>query len=151
MALAVKSDSRALRTLARREVRVVGLPEPVSHYTDVVVANGFAFISGMVALDGDGHVVGANDVLGQTRQALTHLGACLAAVGATSADICKVTVFVVNMGDRAQINIARREFFGASRPASTLVQVASLILPELLVEIEAIAVIPAGAGSRDLP
>ena len=123
----------------RREVRVSGLPEPVSHYTDMVVANGFAFISGMVALDADGNVVGRDDVLVQARTALEYVGRCLDAVGATPADVCKVTVFVLDMAERSRINIARQEFFGASRPASTLVQVAALVRPELRVEIEAVA------------
>jgi enamine deaminase RidA (YjgF/YER057c/UK114 family) len=123
----------------RREVRVPGLPEPVSHYTDVVVANGFAFISGMVAIDADGNVVGRDDVLLQARTALEYVGRCLDAVGATPADVCKVTVFVTDMAERARINVARQEFFGATRPASTLVQVAALVRPELRVEIEAVA------------
>lgn len=123
----------------RREVRVPGLPEPVSHYTDVVIANGFVFISGMVALDADGNVVGHDDVLVQARTALNYIGQCLHAVGATPADVCKVTVYVVDMAERQRINIARQEFFGTSRPASTLVQVTSLVRPELRVEIEAVA------------
>lgn len=118
---------------------VPGLPEPVSHYADVVVANGFAFISGMVALDADGNVVGCGDVLVQARTALDYIGRCLDAVGATPADVCKVTVYVTDMAERARINIAREEFFGATRPASTLVQVTALVRPELRVEIEAVA------------
>ncbi len=136
MTTAVTAQSAASR---RREVRVPGLPEPVSHYTDMVVANGFAFISGMVALDAQGDVVGRDDVLVQARTALGYIGRCLDAVGATPADVCKVTVYVTDMAERERINEARKEFFGASRPASTLVQVSALVLPELRVEIEAVA------------
>jgi 2-iminobutanoate/2-iminopropanoate deaminase len=126
----------------RREYRVPGLSEPVSHYTDVVVAGGLAFISGMVALDASGSVVGARDPIAQARQTLANLGKCLDAVGATPSDVCKVTVYLTDIHNRQSVNTARREFFGDTRPASTLVQVSALISPELLVEIDAIAVIP---------
>ena len=127
---------------AKREFRVAGLSEPVSHYTDVVTANGFAFISGMVAMDASGAVVGHGDVKAQARQALQNLGLCLDAVGATPKDVCKVTVYLRNVEQRRDVNIARQEFFGDSRPASALVEISGLILPELLVEIDAIALLP---------
>ena len=126
----------------KREYRLPGLPEPVSHYTDVVTAGGFAFISGMVAMDQSGAVVGDADPAAQARQALKNLGLCLEAVGATPKHVCKVTVYLRNMEHRNQVNVARMEFFGSDRPASTLVEVSGLILPELLVEIEAVAVLP---------
>ena len=71
-----------------------------------------------------------------------NLKACLAAAGATFADVCKVTVFLKNVADREKVNIARREYFGAHRPASTLVEISRLVRDDLLVEIEAIAVLP---------
>jgi enamine deaminase RidA (YjgF/YER057c/UK114 family) len=137
--VSIATGARQVAGSGPREIRVPGLPEPVSHYTDVVVANGFAFISGMVALDAQGKVVGGGDVLVQARTALDYIGRCLEAVGATPAEVCKVTVYVVDMAERARINVARQEFFGASRPASTLVQVAALVLPGLRVEIDAVA------------
>ena len=86
----------------KREHRVPGLSEPVSHYTDVVTAGGFAFISGMVALDDAGRVVGDGDATAQARQALKNLGLCLAAVGAMPSDVCKVTVYLRNI-DRYRV------------------------------------------------
>ena len=65
-----------------------------------------------------------------------------AAAGATFAEVCKVTVFLKNAADREKVNIARREYFGAHRPASTLVEISRLVRDDLLVEIEAIAVLP---------
>ena len=67
---------------------------------------------------------------------------CLTAAGASFADVCKVTVFLKNMEDREKVNTVRKEYFGQSRPASTLVQISRLSSEELLVEIEAIAVLP---------
>lgn len=125
----------------RQEIRVPGLPEPISHYTDVVKAGRLVFVSGCAALDADGRTVGVGDVTAQARQVHEHLEQCLSAAGATFADVCKVTVFLKNIADREQVNSVRKEFFGAHRPASTLVE-ARLVREDLLVEIEAIAVLP---------
>ncbi len=71
-----------------------------------------------------------------------NLKRCLAAAGATFADVCKVTVFLKNIADREKVNVARKEYFGPHRPASTLVEISRLVRDDLLVEIEAIAVLP---------
>jgi reactive intermediate/imine deaminase len=125
----------------RQEIRVAGLPEPISHYTDVVKAGRLVFISGCAALDGQGRTVGVGDVTVQARQVHENLKQCLKAAGATFADVCKVTVYLKNIADREQVNSVRQEYFGARRPASTLVE-ARLIRDDLLVEIEAVAVLP---------
>jgi 2-iminobutanoate/2-iminopropanoate deaminase len=70
------------------------------------------------------------------------LGAVLQHAGASFADVLKVTVFLLDAADRHAVNEVRKEFFGATRPASTLVQVAALAVPGLLVEVEAVAGIP---------
>jgi 2-iminobutanoate/2-iminopropanoate deaminase len=67
----------------------------------------------------------------------------LDAAGATMADVLKVTVFLTNIDDRAAINPVRQEFFGSARPASTLIKVSRLALPEMKVEIEAVVGLPA--------
>jgi 2-iminobutanoate/2-iminopropanoate deaminase len=121
---------------------VPGLSEPVSHFTHVVRAGRLVFVSGCVATDGDGRLVGGSDVVAQTRQVHENIKRCLTAAGATFADICKVTVFLRNIGDREKVNTIRREYFGAHRPASTLVEISRLVRDEYLVEIEATAVIP---------
>jgi 2-iminobutanoate/2-iminopropanoate deaminase len=126
---------------AREEYRVEGLPEPFSHYTDAVRAGNLLFVSGCVALDAEGKLVGEGDVVAQARQVFENIGLCLSAAGASFADVVKVTTFLRDIGDRARINPVRQEFFGAARPASTLVEVSRLVRPELLVEIEAIAVL----------
>jgi len=121
---------------------VPGMSEPVSHFTHVVRAGRLVFVSGCVATDGDGRVVGGNDVVAQTRQTLENIKRCLAAAGATFADVCKVTVFLRNIGDREKVNTVRKEYFGAHRPASTLVEISRLVRDDYLIEIEATAVIP---------
>jgi 2-iminobutanoate/2-iminopropanoate deaminase len=126
----------------RQEYRVEGLPEPFSHYTDAVRAGDLLFISGCVALDADGKLVGEGDVVGQARQVFENIGLCLSAAGATFADVVKLTTFLTDVEDRARINPVRQEFFGDARPASTLVEVSALVLPEFLIEVEAVAVVP---------
>ena len=126
----------------RREIRVPGLPEPISHFTHVVTVGRLVFVSGCVAYGADGKIVGGSDVVAQARQVHENIKKCLTAAGATFADICKVTVFVKNMADREAINTVRKEYFGASRPASTLVEVSRFTQPDCLLEIEAVAVKP---------
>ena len=127
---------------ARQEYRVEGLPEPFSHYTDAVRAGDLLFISGCVAIDADGKLVGEGDVVAQARQVFANIRLCLAAAGATFADVIKVTTFLTDIDDRAAINVVRQEVFGHARPASTLVEVSALVLPEFLIEVEAVAVLP---------
>jgi 2-iminobutanoate/2-iminopropanoate deaminase len=121
---------------------VPGMSEPVSHFTHVVRAGRIVFVSGCVATDGQGRLVGGGDVVAQTRQVHENIKRCLGAAGATFADICKVTVFLRNIGDREKVNTIRQEYFGAHRPASTLVEISRLVRDEYLIEIEATAVIP---------
>jgi 2-iminobutanoate/2-iminopropanoate deaminase len=126
----------------KEEIRVAGMPEPISHYTHVVKVGRLVFISGCTARDEHGRTAGGSDVVAQARQVHENLKKCLAAAGATFADICKVTVFLKNVADREKVNSVRKEYFGPSRPASTLVEISRLVRDDLLVEIEAIAVLP---------
>ena len=125
----------------REEIRVPGQPEPISHYTDAVRAGDLLFVSGCVPVDSEGKLVGGGDVVAQTRQALENVGRVLEAAGMTFADVAKVTVYLTDVDDRSRINPVRREFFGETRPASTLVEVSRLAIPGAKVEIEAVAVV----------
>jgi 2-iminobutanoate/2-iminopropanoate deaminase len=89
-------------------------------------------------LDAEGRLVGGADVVAQTRQVFRNMKRVLDAVGADVGDILKVTVYLTDVADRAAINPVRQEFFGAARPASTLIGVAALVLPGMKVEIEAV-------------
>jgi 2-iminobutanoate/2-iminopropanoate deaminase len=123
------------------EIRVPGLAEPISHFTDAVRAGDLLFISGVVPVDGDGNLVRADDVVEQTRQVFANLAAVLAAAGATFADVVKVNVYLTDIADRPRINPVRQEIFGEVRPASTLVEVSALAVPGAKIEIEAVALL----------
>jgi reactive intermediate/imine deaminase len=125
---------------ARKEYRVAGLPEPISHYTDAVLAGGLLFVSGCVPVDEHGQLVGSDDVVAQARQVFANIGKVLAAAGARFADIVKVTVYLLNVDDRARINPVRQDVFGPARPASTLIEVSRLAIPGALLEIDAVAI-----------
>ena len=112
-------------------------------YSHAVEAAGLLFVSGQVPLDERGELVGAGDMGEQARQAFRNLGAVLAAAGAGFADVVKLTYFVRDVGAVGAIRAARDEFIDTDRPpASTLVEVSRLFRPELLIEIEAVAVAP---------
>lgn len=131
-------------TRRRQELSVPGLPEAISHYTDAVRFADLLFISGMTAHNERNELVGEGDAALQTRQILENIGKVLAAAGATFADVLKVTVYLTDIEDRKLINPVRQEFFGAARPASTLVEVSKLALPGMKVEIEAVVGLPEG-------
>jgi reactive intermediate/imine deaminase len=126
----------------RREYRIHALAEPISHYTDAVVAGDLLFVSGLVGVDGDGALVGGDDVAAQARQVFENMRAVLAAAGCGFEDVVKVTVYLTDVDDRPKINPVRQEVFGDARPASTLVEVSRLAVPGARVEIEAVALIP---------
>jgi 2-iminobutanoate/2-iminopropanoate deaminase len=126
----------------RKEHMVPGLSEPISHFCHVVTVGRLVFLSGCIASDANGKIVGGDDAGAQARQVHENMKRLLDATGATFGDICKVTVFVKNMADREKINAVRKEYFGTSRPASTLVEVSRFTRDGALVEIEATAVLP---------
>ena len=128
--------------MSRKEIRLEDLGAPVSHYTDAVRFGDLLFISGIVATDGDGNVVGKADAAAQAAKIFENMGKILAAEGCGFGDVLKVTVFLRNMEHRAVINPVRQEVFGDTRPASTLVEIAKLVDPDMLIEIEAVAGIP---------
>jgi 2-iminobutanoate/2-iminopropanoate deaminase len=128
--------------MKREEIRVDGLAEPISHFTDAVRADNLLFVSGIVAVDGDGRLVGGDDAVEQARQVFRNMGEVLAAAGCGFADVVKVTVFLTDVGDRARINPVRQEVFGEARPASTLVEVTRLAVEGAKVEVECVAVVP---------
>ena len=125
----------------RRELRVPGLAEPISHYTDAVWAGSLLFISGCVPIDSDGELV-PGDVQAQARQVFANISVVLDAAGGSFADIVKVTVFLIDVEDRRAVNLVRQEIFGDTRPASTLVEVSRLAILGARVEVEAVALIP---------
>jgi len=126
----------------RQEYRVGGQAEPISHFTDAVRAGELLYVSGIVAVDGAGKLVGRDDVVAQTRQVFENMRVVLATAGCGFEDVVKVTIFLTDVDDRPLINPLRQEVFGATRPASTLVEVPRLAVDGAKVEIECVALIP---------
>ena len=118
---------------------VPGQLEPVSHYCHATRSGDRIWISGTVGIAADGSI--PPETVDQFAVALKNLDTVLRAAGGAPRDIVKVTVFLTDVADRAAINPQRQQYFGEHRPASTLVEVSALVLPELKVEIEAEAVI----------
>jgi reactive intermediate/imine deaminase len=113
-------------------------------YTHVVEVNRgkTVYIAGQVAFDATGALVGKQDFIAQTRQVMENLKAALASAGATFENVVKVNTYVTDMSQIQALREIRTSYFGANPPASTLVQVVALARPELMIEIEAIAVVP---------
>ena len=125
----------------RREFLLPALAAPISHYCDAVRFDDTLYISGIPPLDSRGKVV-SEDPAAQTRQVFENMKLILDAAGATFADVLRVTVYLTDVSDRTTINPVRQEYFGAARPASTLIGVKELAIPGMKVEIEAVVGIP---------
>ena len=121
----------------RREFLLPALAAPISHYCDAVRWDDTLYISGIPPLDAQGKVV-SEDPAAQARQVFENMKLILDAAGATFGDILRVTVYLTDVNDRTKINPVRKEYFGAARPASTLIGVKELAIPGMKVEIEAI-------------
>ncbi|WP_329232252.1 RidA family protein [Streptomyces canus] len=116
---------------------------PAAQYSHVVLGRGrFVAIAGQVPLDEEGKLVGEGDAAVQARQVFENLRRCLTAVGATFDDVVKLTYFVTDMAHMPALRAARAEHIPDDRlPAASAVQVAALVRPEFLMEVEAFAVV----------
>jgi reactive intermediate/imine deaminase len=118
-----------------------GMTQPTS-YHHLVKAGNLMFIAGQVALDGDGNVVGEDDMVAQVRQVLENLKSVLASEGADFSNIVKINIFTTDIERFRGAADVRQQYFAGNPPASTLVQIERLARPVFLVEIEAIAIAP---------
>lgn len=119
-----------------------GLPPTVgySHVAAVPASARLIFVSGQIAADARGTIVGPGDIEAQTRQVFRNLERALAAEGAAWADVVKLTFFVTDTEQLATVRSVRDEFVDtAAPPASSLVKVAGLVHPDLLIEVDAVA------------
>ncbi len=118
-----------------------GSPPPLAPYSPGVVADNVLYVSGILAMDGQGKTVGVGDAAAQTRAVLETIKSVVEAAGGSMADITMNSIFLKDLGDYAAMNTVYKEYFPNNFPARYCIR-ADLVKPEFLVEIAAIAHLP---------
>jgi len=141
-AVALLAQARAPQ-VKRTNPPALSKPTGYTHVVEVTGPSKTIYIAGQIAFDKDGTVVGAGDMKAQAEQVFKNLQAALTSAGAKFSDVVKMNTFITDMDKAPAVREVRARYFGDTTPASTLVQVVHLARPELMLEIEVIAVVPA--------
>lgn len=130
--------------MAKKTLNPPGLPTPRGSYSHVAIPEPgrLVFIAGQTSSDADGNVIGIGDIRAQAHNVLEKLKSGVEAAGGTVDDMVAMTVFLTDARFYSDVNEVRRELLGSNFPTSTMVQVVSLARPGLLVEMNAMAVVP---------
>ena len=130
----------AFAQVKRSNPPALSTPTGYTHIVEVAGPNRTIYISGQIAFDKEGKVVGAGDMKAQAEQVFKNLEAALTAAGATFADVVKMNSYTTDMSKVQAVRDVRARYFKDATPASTFVEVKGLVRPELLLEIEVVAV-----------
>ena len=133
----------AFAQVKRSNPPTLSAPTGYTHIVEVTGPGKTIYISGQIALDKEGRVVGEGDMKAQAEQVFKNLQAALTAAGATFGDVVKMNTYITDMDKAPAVREVRARYFGSTTPASTLVQVVRLARPEFMLEIEVTAVVAA--------